>query len=376
MKALWCSASQTVFLPYHIVLSKHPWSLAAQAPKLMVGGWTDKLLEWFSYSGCKVGCQGVKSTSIIVLPVLRQGHLDRGESCIMLERGPTCSLTAKLLQCSSLTIHEFCPANKECSKQGYGWVCAKLCCQNLLHLESIRMITSMYVSLADLFLIHCMQEFSMVGGYMEILTTIELSKLGDGCLPGTGAYERRSREGACNSSSIQIQITYIFPFWWGAMRVMQSVTYFRMRLHEKKNYGRIASTRHSDSDSTDVQKEIQVESEPAPKKRCPRKTWQRFIGVLKGQSSRDTSCNRSLCVANEASSERWGAPASSSLTRLWGRPLSPSPVRLSTSPRLDERAFWASVKLCTSLLRNMWVFMSSLWRLIGSVFLIWKFTRK
>lgn len=73
-----------------------------------------------------------------------------------------------------------------------------------LHLESIRMITSMYVSLADLFLIHCMQEISMVGGYMEILTTTELSKLGDGCLPRTGAYKRRSREGVCNSISIQI----------------------------------------------------------------------------------------------------------------------------------------------------------------------------
>ena len=136
------------------------------------------------------------------------------------------------------------------------------------------------------------------------------------------------------------------------MHVMQSITYFRMRLREKINDGRIASTRHSDSDSTDVQEEIQVESEPAPKKRCLRKTWQRFIGVLKGQSSRDTSCNHSLCVTNEASSERWGALASSNLTRLWGRPLSPSPVRLSIPLQLDERAFWVSVKLCTLLLRN------------------------
>ena len=113
--------------------------------------------------------QGIKSTSIVALPVLRQGQLDSGESCILLERGPTCSLAAKLLQCSSLAIHEFRPANRECSKEGYGWVCAKLCYQNLLHQESIRMITAMYMSLADLFSIHCMQEFSMVGGYTEIL---------------------------------------------------------------------------------------------------------------------------------------------------------------------------------------------------------------
>ena len=29
----------------------------------------------------------------------------------------------------------------------------------------------------------------------------------------TGAYERRSREGTCNSGSIQIRITYVFLFW-------------------------------------------------------------------------------------------------------------------------------------------------------------------
>ena len=44
-----------------------------------------------------------------------------------------------------------------------------------------------------------------------------------------------------------------------------------MRVREKINDGRIASTRNSDSmDSTDVQEEIQVESEPVPKKWCLR----------------------------------------------------------------------------------------------------------
>ena len=42
--------------------------------------------------------------------------------------------------------------------------------------------------------------------------------------PLSGAYERRSREGACNSGSIQIQITYVFLFWNCAMRVMRSAT--------------------------------------------------------------------------------------------------------------------------------------------------------
>ena len=49
----------------------------------------------------------------------------------------------------------------------------------------------------------------------------------------------------------------LLPFWWGAMRVMRSVTY--MRLRRKIKEGRIASTRNSDC--TDVQDEIQVESE-------------------------------------------------------------------------------------------------------------------
>ena len=57
-------------------------------------------------------------------------------------------------------------------------------------------------------------------------------------------------------------------------------------------------------DSTDIQEEIQVESEPAPKKWCLRKTWQHFIGVLKvDQAIGNTSCNHSLRVANKPSSE-------------------------------------------------------------------------
>ena len=43
------------------------------------------------------------------------------------------------------------------------------------------------------------------------------------------AYEQRSHERACNSGSIKVRITYVFPFWWGAMRVMWSITYFKLR---------------------------------------------------------------------------------------------------------------------------------------------------
>ena len=142
-----------------------------------------------------------------------------------------------------------------------------------------------------------------------------------------------------------------------------------MRLREKINDGRIiASTRNSDSrlhkttnKNTSWTLNIrQKHTERHGSRCCYRlKKVDRAIG--------DTCCNRRLRFANEAASERWGVPASSNLTRFWGRLLSPSPVRLPIPPRLGQRAFWVSVKFLTSLLRNTWVFMSSLWRLIWSV---------
>ena len=35
---------------YRIVLGKCPWALAAQVPKLRVGGYTEKVLELFNYA--------------------------------------------------------------------------------------------------------------------------------------------------------------------------------------------------------------------------------------------------------------------------------------------------------------------------------------
>ena len=50
---------------YHLIPSKHPWALAAQAPKLGVGSYTEGVLEWFNYPrkgahpGCELSCMGV-----------------------------------------------------------------------------------------------------------------------------------------------------------------------------------------------------------------------------------------------------------------------------------------------------------------------------
>ena len=47
-----------------------------------------------------------------------------GESCIMLESGPTCSLIAKLSQHLLLVVCEFHSAGEQHSEQGYRQECA------------------------------------------------------------------------------------------------------------------------------------------------------------------------------------------------------------------------------------------------------------
>ena len=55
--------------------------------KLRVGGYTEKVLEWFNYPcarahpGCEVNCQGVLHRRF----VCRRGQPDSGESCIVLQ---------------------------------------------------------------------------------------------------------------------------------------------------------------------------------------------------------------------------------------------------------------------------------------------------
>ena len=58
------------------------------------------------------------------------------------EKAASCWKTdrlAKLPQCSSLAVREFCPASEERYEQGYGRVCAKLSVQmwRLKHIRTI-----------------------------------------------------------------------------------------------------------------------------------------------------------------------------------------------------------------------------------------------
>ena len=102
----------------------------------------------------KLAARGTKSTCIIASLVLRQSQPNDEESCIVLESGPTCRNSAKLLQHSSLAVHKFHIIIEKCCEQDYGWVCAKPCCQMLWRLKHIRMIAAMYMSSAHLISIY------------------------------------------------------------------------------------------------------------------------------------------------------------------------------------------------------------------------------
>ena len=73
----------------------------------------------------KLAARGTEST-IVASPVLHQGQPDGGESCIMLESGPTRSLIVKLSQRLLLAVCEFCTVSEEHCKRGYRWVCETL----------------------------------------------------------------------------------------------------------------------------------------------------------------------------------------------------------------------------------------------------------
>ena len=64
----------------------------------------------------------------LLRPCFIEASLMVERSCIVLESGPTRSLVAKLLQCSSLVVRKLRvhDAGEELCEQGYRRVCAKL----------------------------------------------------------------------------------------------------------------------------------------------------------------------------------------------------------------------------------------------------------
>ena len=107
---------------YCIVLGKHPWALAAQAPNFEVAGYTETVLKWFNYPrtrgnyteivlkwfnypcarahpGCDVSCQRTESTCII-------GSLCFVEASLTVEKAVSC-YKADQLVASLLSFHTF-----------------------------------------------------------------------------------------------------------------------------------------------------------------------------------------------------------------------------------------------------------------------------
>ena len=76
---------------------------------LRVGGYTENSLKWFNYPharahpGCEVSCHETEWTCIVGSSGIRRHQSDTGESCIVLQSGPTRSLIAKFPQHSVIT---------------------------------------------------------------------------------------------------------------------------------------------------------------------------------------------------------------------------------------------------------------------------------
>ena len=117
-----------------------------------------------------------------------------------------------------------------------------------------------------------------------------------------GAYERRSREGACSPGSIQILIRYVVPFYI-TRRAVCHLVYFAC--------GQYSSARKGWQHSTTVQyyKRLEVNLRRRSGAYGRRKWWS-SVGVF---------CRSSIRVLKEGASERLGVLESSNLPRFCGK---------------------------------------------------------
>ena len=175
----------SVTVKFSIVLSRASAHGCSQlkCQKLKEGGYTEKVLKWFNYPWtrahprCKVSCQGVQteSTSIVTSSVL-WGQPDNGESCIVLQSGPTRSLVAKfshrsVIACSTRIL---CCRSQE---RGHGRMPDIVVPK--AHPNNRR-----YVSSADLPLDSLCKNLVWWAVTRRTSKITKLSKLGGGCLSG------------------------------------------------------------------------------------------------------------------------------------------------------------------------------------------------
>ena len=135
--------------------------------KLRVGSYTEKVLEWFNYprarahSRSEVSCQGVPHHRF----VLRRGQPDSGESCIVLQSWPTCSLVAKFLQRPVVA----CSTQISCCRERTLWMRPKTgVCEPLMPDVVASKAQSQLCELSGSTFGFNTQEFSMVGGYTDV----------------------------------------------------------------------------------------------------------------------------------------------------------------------------------------------------------------
>ena len=99
-----CFAPKSLTMPNQYTVfsraSAH-WHSQLKRQNLRVGHYTENSLKWFNYPHarthpeCEVSCHGTEWTCIIGSSVICRGQSDSGESCIVLQSGPTHSLIAK-----------------------------------------------------------------------------------------------------------------------------------------------------------------------------------------------------------------------------------------------------------------------------------------
>ena len=160
----------------HTVLSRASAHGCSQLKRqnLRVGGYTKNLFNYpraRAQPGCEVSCMGLNGLASLVCPwfIKASPTVEKAVSCYKVDRLVASLLSFRSVQ-SSLAVREFCAAGEECYKQGYGqhgrertliW-CLMSCCRSASELLQLCEVSGPTLGFT-------MQEFSMVGGYMENL---------------------------------------------------------------------------------------------------------------------------------------------------------------------------------------------------------------
>ena len=162
----------------------------------------------------------------------------------------------------------------------------------------------------------------------------------------SGTYEWQSRKGACNPCSIEIQITYVFPFWKCAMPVMRSVTQgIRCLQRTAENLSGRFQNHNIRLDGSPQWGTLYLLHTHSP--------WRYLL-----QPEPPFRKRRRLQTVR-------GPGIFKSTTFLWQIAFTVTRSLGHFTAARSKALHWVSVKFLASLPQNTWVFMSSLWCSIG-----------